>query len=461
MGKNDIRQIVFDKYGSREQLIQQGIWRGEIYSNRLLNDSSRGWLWKTIVLHGDVIDEVNDSTFNDQMIANSLVPVPIITRDNENVPIVDNAEDITVLKKKTKGIRRLTPMQVDEHPLHINNNDYEAGNERNEQNTQKRANAEDDEGITMTLSDTLDIIDLDLSRLLLDPIFQENKIHLQLRQILYNYMLILQKNDDNNNNTIVKINKNYQQGFHELLGLIYLQLYNDSTKKNEITMMNNVLNIYIKLMRQIVPTFYTRSALLNWESSKFEPILKICSSKLYEKLYLTNNSFSNLIWLIRWTRLIFIRELPMDYVLIIWDHILTFQYPIDTFIICLVVTLLLNIFEDLVKEFDEDDEADELIEKLLHFKTAAGTKLISCVEICKIAGNLCELYSCENFEDMKCICDTFVRVRIGHEKFEKLNTLKDTSNNKNSKNSTIDPNRKRLEILLKARVKKLTTSFKR
>ncbi|EDO18240.1 hypothetical protein Kpol_543p70 [Vanderwaltozyma polyspora DSM 70294] len=481
----NFRELALTKYGTIQQLIQQGIWRGEFYSKGQLTRNDRGWLWKTIVLHSDLdcgpdnnIKNNNDN--NDNNNDSNLLPVPIVTDDNADSPLVgeptsknngngnndssnrthnnhnddnnksnnDKANDTG--KKLNRGIRRLTPIQTLSHPLNKNS--------INEGNNATKNTVVDDESISMSLSDTLDIIDLDLSRLLLDPIFQENKVHAQMRQILYNYMIILQKNEELN--TTIKINRNYQQGFHEILGLIYLQLYQTSEDDDRIAMMN-ILKVYTKLMKQVVPNFYTRSSLISWETEKFQPILEKCSTLLYDKLYIQNDEFSNLIWLLRWTRLLFIRELPMDYVVIIWDHILTFQYPLDIFMVCLIITLLLNIFEDIIDE-DEDADNDELIEKLLHYKKTSGVKLIDCVELCKIAGNLCELWSYENYEDMMCICDTFVKVRVGEEKFNRLNEiLKDKAARKNANSNVVDPNRKRLEEKLKNRVKRLTINFKR
>lgn len=46
----------------------------------------------------------------------------------------------------------------------------------------------------LTLRETLEIIDLDLSRIMLDDIFQEPKVHAQMRQLLYNYLLIHKTN---------------------------------------------------------------------------------------------------------------------------------------------------------------------------------------------------------------------------------------------------------------------------
>ncbi|CCE63329.1 hypothetical protein TPHA_0E02370 [Tetrapisispora phaffii CBS 4417] len=464
----DIRDIVINKYDGIEQLIQNGIWRGELYNNHVVTENNRGWLWKTIVLHGDVIDNtLNNGENVDGNFNNILIPVPIVTDQNGNTLIANlkNNNDGRNLNKPNRGIRRLTPMQAEINPLSDNNNE---GDTKYENEKRKEASNDDDELITMSLEDTLEIIDLDLSRLLLNPIFQHPTVHSQMRQILFNYIYSIQNNAENINTSVIQVNKNYQQGFHELLGMIYLQLFRYSNSlatsinhehDNNIILMNDVFQIYKKLMKQMVPTFYTRANLIRWENEKFKPILKLCSKKLYEVLYTKNEELTNLIWLLRWIRLIFLRELPMDYVVVIWDHILTFQYPIDLFMICLIVSLLLNIYEDLITD-DDDYDKDDIIEKLLHFEETAGTKLISCIELCKMSGNLCELYMYENYQDMACICDTFVKVRIGEDTFEKLSQL-DADKQPMKKQPSIDPNRKRLEDKLKSRVKKLTSTFRK
>lgn len=397
----DLKQLAIDKYETREELVQQGIWNGELYKTvNITTSNGRGWLWKTVVLDGEGS-------------MNSLVPVPILTGKDDG----GNAGKGTPRKSSSSvGIRRLTPVGIinNEHPLgeSSDNNVFE----------------EDDDHTS--LRDKLEIIDLDLSRLMLDDIFHDAEVHAEMRQIMYNFLIRKGSHCPSS----------YKQGYHELLGLIYLQLHEDrqTNTENREMMMKNVLCIFDKLMKQMIVFFYSEKQLIKWDNKEFQPILKTCCPKLHD-IICSDGNHTNLLWLIRWTRLLFIRELPRDYTLIIWDHILTFTYPLDTFVASLIVVLLLNNYKVFIEEIEDHND---LVELLLHYHERSDS-MIDCVELCRMAGNLCELWYIQDINAMRLISDTFLKIRFN----VSSNIAKENNNN------NVDPNRRRIEEKLRKRVK--------
>lgn len=388
----DLKQLTIEKYETREKLVLNGIWGGEIYKNAdLTAGNGRGWLWKTLVIDGDA--DVEEP-----------VEVPSLEYDAEG-----SSQGKKVKVRKQKSIRRLTPIDVARHPLRTAAGDEESGG---------------DDGTS--LQDKLEIIDLDLSRLMLDDMFQQQQVHSEMRQILYNYLL---RNEEDSS---------YKQGYHELLGMIYLQLHTDEKEDLGVdqrkTRLRNALCIFEKLMKHMT-LFYDETRLIQWEEKEFRPILGACSPLLYD-IFCAGDNHTNLLWLIRWTRLLFMRELPRDYTLIIWDHLFTGLYPLHTLIACLIVALLLNSYKLLV---DEVEDHNDLVELMLHFQSRI-TSMVDCIELCKTAGNLCELWYAQDLDSMRLICDNFLKIKFNVDREPRSD-------------DSIDPNRRRIEEKLRRRVK--------
>ncbi|QLQ81026.1 hypothetical protein HG537_0E03810 [Torulaspora globosa] len=390
----DLKQLTIEKFETREKLVLNGIWGGEIYKNANLNGGNgRGWLWKTLVIDGDA--DVEDP-----------VEVP-----NLEYNVEGSSPERKVRARKPKSIRRLTPIDVARHPLQVSVTDGEAV-------------TDEDDGTC--LQEKLEIIDLDLSRLMLDDIFQQDQVHSEMRQLLYNYLLRNQEDSS------------YKQGYHELLGMIYLQLYMDENDdlgaSQRKTRLRNALCIFEKLMKHMT-LFYSETRLIQWEEKEFKPILSACCPKLYD-IFCSGDNHTNLLWLIRWTRLLFLRELPRDYTLIIWDHLFTDLYPLHTLVACLIVSLLLNNYKLLVEEVDDHND---LVELMLHFQSRI-TSMVDCIDLCKTAGNLCELWYTQDLDSMALICDNFLKIKFNVDRAHQPE-------------DTIDPNRRRIEQKLRTRVK--------
>lgn len=375
-----------------------GIWKGEIYKSVDLEaKNGRGWLWKTLVIDGE--GDMNE-----------IIEVPSTIEEQANL------RGKTPKEQRQRGVRRLTPVDVKRHPLNA------------AERRQFEMAEEEDES---TMKEKLEIVDLDLSRLMLDDIFQEQEVHAEMRQVMYNYLIRGPGNCP------------YKQGYHELLGMVYLQLHKKehANGENRGAQLSNVLSIFEKIMES-TSLFYNEGQLMKWEKRVFRPLLYACCPKIYAVLYCDDNH-SNLLWLIRWTRLLFIRELPRDYTLIIWDHLLTFLYPLDTLVACIVVVLLLNNY----KVFnDEVEDHDDLVELMLHFNSRM-TSLIDCVELCRMAGKLCDSWYAEDSQSMRSLCDTFLKI-----KFNVDSELE--------QDRTIDPNRIRIEEKLRRRVKQTLLTSK-
>ncbi|CCF59770.1 hypothetical protein KAFR_0H03600 [Kazachstania africana CBS 2517] len=407
----ELVQRIIKKYSTREQLIANGVWKNELYTfsnDQILSRKARGWLWKSLLLHVDEGD-YNDVRHEDyELIAIPDISAEKTATDDATVGSVSQHRGTsrvpTGLKKITNGIKKLTPREVHTHPLH---------------------SAEDPNGNDgdMSLEDTLEIIDLDLSRLLLDEIFQKSEVHSQMKQIMLSYLVL----SNRSGLPLTEQRFSYKQGYHEILGVIYLQLH--SLVSSHANTSKATLVIYSKLMNQLAPTFYNETNLLNWEKNYFIPILQVVSPSLYTIFYNKRlNAHSNLIWLIRWTRLLFIRELSMNDSLILWDHILTFNYQLKILMTCIIIMLLTNVHDE-ISMIDSHDN-DDLIEFMLHFKDDYAKKKIDILSICKISGTLCELWSYKNLNGMKSIVTDFMKAN----------------------NKSIDPNRQRIENKLRQRV---------
>ncbi|KAM3160684.1 Rab-GAP TBC domain-containing protein [Lachancea thermotolerans] len=358
------------RYGTREELIKRGVWRGELYRAEEATFLDRGWCWKTLLLDRE-----------DELLVTELVPVPT------------NFEDTgcNYAEAGRLGVRKLTTELVQDHPL-----------------------MEEDDRLKESISveETLDIVRLDISRLLLDPVFSDPECKAEMVQILYNYVA--------HNHT------SYKQGYHELCGAVYLQMLEEEGETRKL----NTLNIFNKLMAQVRPVFYEETALLQFSKQKFDAVFKLTAPML-RHLLTAHHGLDHAVWLIRWTRLLFLREFDIAYVLRIWDHLLTFTVPVQDLVACCTVVLLIAVTQDLYACEDQG----EVISILLHYPQ---DKLINCVDLMKHSASLYELYVTRQYSDMRGLGENLCKVynRSWYEK----------------QTQVADHNRLRLEERLKRRV---------
>lgn len=192
--------------------------------------------------------------------------------------------------------------------------------------------------------ETLNVIKLDVERLLIDPIFEDEKIRKEIIEILFNYN---------------KINS-YKQGFHEICGLIYLELYKDNTNNKLIKV--DTFNIFTSLMISMVPNFYVEDNLIGWCLSKFNKYLALVDLSIYE-LLVKRHGIESQIWLIRWVRLIFMRELGLSNTTRIIDQLLSFDNDLSLLIPFIIIICLIKIKIKLV----ECEDNGEILQLLLRY----------------------------------------------------------------------------------------------
>ncbi|CAM9020199.1 unnamed protein product [Wickerhamomyces anomalus] len=190
----------------------------------------------------------------------------------------------------------------------------------------------------------LDVIKMDVDRLVIDPIFQKDEIKDDIIQILYNYDKFTP----------------YKQGFHEICGLIYLELYRDNINNEKIKI--ETFNIFTSLMLSVVPNFYIEDNLIGWCISIFNKYLKLTDSALYD-FFIKTHKIESQIWLIRWVRLLFMRELGISNTVKILDMFLCFDYDISKLVPFVIIISLIKIKLRLV----ECEDNGEVLTLLLHY----------------------------------------------------------------------------------------------
>ncbi|SCU86795.1 LAME_0D07690g1_1 [Lachancea meyersii CBS 8951] len=382
MADSNLIQHLVQRYGTREDLTRRGIWRGDLYNAEESRFLDRGWCWKTLLLRGE-----------DELLVTELAPVP------EKAAI----EEAQLHPDRTQSrLRNLTPERARTHPLMHGEDEANLGNQ----------DAEDRLKEKISVQETLQIVRLDISRLLLHPMFESTECKAEMVQILYNYVM---------HNQI-----SYKQGYHELCGAVYMQMANESCETRKL----NTLNIFNKLMERARPVFYEEAALLDFAHFKFDRILKLTMPKLHH-LLTKHHGLDNAVWLIRWTRLLFLREFDLNYVLKVWDHLLTFVIPLEDLVACCIVVLLIAIARDLYSCEDQG----EVISILLHYPS---DKLIDCVELMNKSAGLYELYVTKQYADMKGLGENLCKVH-NRQWYDKQTQV-------------ADQNRLRLEERLKRRI---------
>jgi hypothetical protein len=141
----------------------------------------------------------------------------------------------------------------------------------------------------------------------------------------------------------------YRQGIHELLAVIYIA----ANSSNHPLMPKKYLehdtaSIFFKIM-PLVQHFYDFDPQRN---SKFDsPVILACKRIQYDFLksvdpelfqLMVSYKIESQLFLLRWLRLLFCREFPIDQTLLIWDHILANTHIPDT-IEWLAVSMLVEI----------------------------------------------------------------------------------------------------------------------
>lgn len=275
---------------------------------------SRSFLWKTVCLNSYKVEFLEDE----------LKPVPSVSSvEVSSANDTDNNSDTSPSSVgRTKTPSTLEPTTSD--PL--------------SQPTPDTTHHTSDE------QDILHVIRMDVDRLLIAPIFTQSEVKADITQILYNY----------NNFTP------YKQGYHEICGLVYLQLYNDDPTNDKIRI--ETFNIFTSLMLSVVPNFYNEDSLIGWCISVFNKYLRLIDPPLYD-LLVRQYRIESQIWLIRWVRLVFLRELGMDNTLKLLDFLVCYDHDLCKLFPFLIVLFLIKIKLELA----HCEDNGEVLYLLLHY----------------------------------------------------------------------------------------------
>ncbi|OWB77646.1 hypothetical protein B5S32_g1820 [[Candida] boidinii] len=145
----------------------------------------------------------------------------------------------------------------------------------------------------------------------------------------------------------------YQQGIHELVGLIFIHVKNESVHPANISkrkvgasegsnvelsplekeivefadsnyVCHDVFNIFNRFINLVVDKYYSETSLLQ-ESIKFDIILHQLDKFQYI-LFKNRLKIDSTIFLLRYYRLLFIRELGLNSTVLLWDKLMAFGY---------------------------------------------------------------------------------------------------------------------------------------
>lgn len=402
-------------------VVARGVWLGEFYEGMSRSDErcagrgSRSWLWTHLA--GEELPELE------------MPGAEYRHEESRSVSGSDSGSGSGGRAGHThatygghgglgKGnVRVLTPVRATAHPL--------AGAEKGD--------------LSERLNTSMEIVDLDLKRLLIHPMFSEPQHVKNMKLLLYNYLL----------DSI-----EYKQGFHEIMGMIYMQIYDND--ENSETKLRTVLKLFTTLMAPLNKVFYEEDNLLNWEQKIFRPMLMGLSPKVFSIIYSGHGKHhnNNLIWIIRWTRLLFIREIASKVdILELWDHLLTVpaaQFPL--FMAAFISVMLLSIYDQVV-EFSRDKtlDHDDLIEILL-LRYKEMNPHIDVVKYCQVAMEATEQFNAGELDKLFGTATKFLEWK--YRDSPQILAMHQQSRDMKLGRPDIppDPNRLRMEEKLKQRV---------
>ncbi|KAI0464127.1 hypothetical protein LJB42_001730 [Komagataella kurtzmanii] len=181
-------------------------------------------------------------------------------------------------------------------------------------------------------------------------------------------------------------NSGYRQGMHEIFGLIMISLIKEQLpqgKPEQFYTKHPVAQLYDpkfthvdsftifnRMMYKLAPSFFQEDNFIQ-ESIKFDILFHNCDR--YHHQYLTKTlKIDSSIWLIRYYRLLLIRELGLSSTVLTWDKIFAFSYLHKTkdsnhiefaFLIPYIVVLLIT----KLKPQTLASEYDQVLYMLLHY----------------------------------------------------------------------------------------------
>ncbi|KAH3666077.1 hypothetical protein OGAPHI_004266 [Ogataea philodendri] len=176
----------------------------------------------------------------------------------------------------------------------------------------------------------------------------------------------------------------YSQGLHELAGIIFIAVQTESINADKLvdpdpeakqvaTLMDSkylthdVFNIFNKLSSTLITLYYDETSLLQ-ESIKFDLKLRLIDKYQYHLLK-NKLRIDSSIWLIRYFRLLLIREIGLENSFELWDKLIAFSYTqnSDSMDLSLLLPYLIILLLSIIKSRLIISDYGEALFLLLHY----------------------------------------------------------------------------------------------
>ncbi|KAL6946719.1 hypothetical protein ACO0RG_000883 [Hanseniaspora osmophila] len=224
----------------------------------------------------------------------------------------------------------------------------------------------------------LEVMDLDIKRLLLYNIYEREQECRDIEKILYNYCK--------------QNGQMYKQGMHELAGVMYMQMrgifYNGN---GVITPSLETVYVGFNNYMNLQQFSFDEVELFNFKNFHFEPMLQASFPSISRCLD-SKHKLNNMLWLLRWLRLCFLREFEeLDHLLIIWDHLIMqndntslkkSQQKYQSFMTFLLIIFLVYRSKEIIYKCQDQSELLHLFFHFFNTKFFHKKRLQAILECC-------------------------------------------------------------------------------
>ncbi|CAH6718829.1 GTPase-activating protein Gyp6p [[Candida] jaroonii] len=367
--------LTIDKFKTVDnfkQAIQSNEYQGKSYFIRSL-------IWKTLFLTESLTIDSWSGKLNDcrrifhELVRREDMQLPWDTLDHENIYYKSKNVNLSRSNSHIKRTKSLKPTmkleftRVSSDPLSTENTKPGHETDGDHESTMAKGISDDTELLSMII--------VDVDRIFPgDPFFTKD-IKRELIEILYVWS---------------KCNQvGYKQGFHEILGLIFKNLYNDCVSISDncpleelkiLKLFNikffkhDVFQIFNKFLNNfgIVENYYRDEKVLLNQINVFNMYLLKIDQLIHYNLISKLNLESQL-WCIKYFRLVLIREFEHDNITNLWDKLVTvspLKFPM--FLNFLIITMMINLKSNLII-----GDFTECLSLLLHYPTDSDTKFMT------------------------------------------------------------------------------------
>ncbi|CAI5755761.1 unnamed protein product [Candida verbasci] len=342
--------LTIDKYKGNLISFKNAIIDGDYTPNN--ENFKRTLIWKTCLITESLKISVWESKLNDsrvvfhQLLSRDDLKLPWYKLDADHLYYQNQSlsRKSSITRKHQPSLKKKLPkVNVNSDPLRYTN--------------------------TINDLELLEIIILDIERLFPgEEFFKSLYVKKQLIEILYIWC---------------KCNKfGYKQGIHEILGLIYMNLQKESIEISSTNtfssddlkilklfdlnyLCHDVFTIFNKVMNSsgILKNFYESEENLMSSIEKFNMYLMKVDQFIYYNLH-TKLKLESQLWIIRYLRLLLLRELGNDFktINLLWDKLITNISSISELINFIIIHLLIQIKTDLLSS-----DFSECLSLLLHY----------------------------------------------------------------------------------------------